>query len=64
MPTACAYINFAKRSCDIYVSRDFPPDAATLATERAHCVGFGDLGGTDFARAWERYNNAQAARKP
>lgn len=41
----CAEINIPARTCDIFLSADFP-SAANAAHERLHCAGYDHPGGT------------------
>lgn len=54
-PEACAEIDFANATCDIYYSADFPPLKSFIEHERLHCDGFSHPGDTTLADAWLAY---------
>lgn len=54
-PEACAEFNLETRSCDIWLSADFPPPASFLKHERMHCEGFDHTGETHMRDFLDRY---------
>lgn len=56
-PVACANIDFERRTCDIYVATNSPPE--TVEHERLHCQGY-DHGG----RIQEAFNSWLQSKEP
>jgi hypothetical protein len=54
-PEACAEFNLSQRRCDIWFSRDFPPQRWIVAHERQHCAGYDHIGSTAMQQLLERY---------
>lgn len=53
IPMACAEINFAAGTCDIYRAHD--ADEWIIRHERMHCAGFQHVGDTKMADDWRNY---------
>jgi len=54
-PEACAEFNLKQRRCDIWFSRDFPPQRWIVAHEREHCAGYDHMGSTAMRDLLQRY---------
>jgi hypothetical protein len=57
---ACAEFNFRTRRCDIWFSKDFPPQDYTIEHEREHCLGYEHAGESDLRNMLKRYNDSLA----
>lgn len=64
IPEGCAWVDFTKMTCDIYVREGTPDDDRVLLHEREHCDGK-DHGGSrhlaDFWRDWKKAMTADGA---
>lgn len=58
IPMACAEINFAALTCDIWRAHDATPEM--LEHEEMHCSGGDHPGDTSLAVAWRNYKAATA----
>jgi hypothetical protein len=56
IPMACAEINFAARTCDIYAAHD--ADAGIIEHEETHCRGGQHPGDRTLTNAWTAYKEA------
>lgn len=53
MALGCAYFDFDKRVCNIYVS--YNPQQFVLDHEKQHCKGIEHDGGHELAEIWKKY---------
>lgn len=52
---ACAEMNLATGTCDIWFSADFPPQSFIVEHERLHCQGYDHIGSTVLRDYLHRY---------
>ena len=61
IPEGCAWIDFSKMSCDIYVSDGTPEGDRVLTHEREHCEGRDHAGASTLRDLWAGWKGRMTA---
>jgi uncharacterized protein YceK len=58
-PEACMEWDFSKKTCTIWLSKDFPPHPSVVEHEKLHCKGYDHIGDSTLRDAWTTYKKLQ-----